>query len=395
MKKKLKICLFPAIMLPVPAVMGGAVEGLLNTIINQNEIYNFFDLTVVSIFNIEAENISKNFKHTKFIFIREKWIYKYLFFIYRIIRKITSYQINILSLNRLNYNAIKKIKKNNYDYIICEGGEYHDFYKLTKYFGIKKMIVHLHSEFESDELIGNTFSKAIAISNFIKDRWLEQSFNENMSVKILFNCIDLNLFNKVDNKSLEKLKKKYNCKNYFLYLYVGRIIPEKGVYELVKSFNMNTQMNSKLMIIGSPNFGKKVNSNYLKLIKKIVDMDNRIIWNGYIDNNKLPLYYHLADCVIMPTLCNEAAGLVAIEALAAGRNLVVTNSGGLPEYVNEYAKIISKENIENELKSIFCNEHIIIIDKSGLNKYLEQYDIPNYYQNFHKVMMEFVEEDGK
>ena len=56
-------------------------------------------------------------------------------------------------------------------------------------------------------------------------------------------------------------------------------------------------------------------------------------FTGFLQNESLPDYYRLADLVCMPTLVQEAAGLVAIEAMACGRPVLATRSGGLPEYL--------------------------------------------------------------
>ena len=38
-------------------------------------------------------------------------------------------------------------------------------------------------------------------------------------------------------------------------------------------------------------------------------------------------------CAAVPTLVEEAAGLVAVEAMACGRPVLATRSGGMPEYL--------------------------------------------------------------
>ena len=55
---------------PVPAVKGGAVEGLIDLLIEENESQKKMDITVISIYDKEAKEKSKSFIHTKFIYIR-------------------------------------------------------------------------------------------------------------------------------------------------------------------------------------------------------------------------------------------------------------------------------------------------------------------------------------
>ena len=61
----------------VPAVEGGAVENLIQILIDNNEIYKDFDITLVSSDNSEAMEKSKNYNQTNFIFIKtHDFLYK-------------------------------------------------------------------------------------------------------------------------------------------------------------------------------------------------------------------------------------------------------------------------------------------------------------------------------
>ena len=65
--------------------------------------------------------------------------------------------------------------------------------------------------------------------------------------------------------------------------------------------------------------------------------------------------YQLADISVIPSLCEDAAPLVAVEAMASGLPLIVTKSGGIPEYVSrKCALILEKDNqlIPNLQKSL-------------------------------------------
>ena len=64
-------------------------------------------------------------------------------------------------------------------------------------------------------------------------------------------------------------------------------------------------------------------------------MENQVIHVGYINNDELYKYYQIADMQAVPSMWEEAAGLVAIEGMASGLPLVVTRSGGMVEYVDE------------------------------------------------------------
>ncbi len=62
--------------LPIPAVKGGAVLTLIESIIIQNEINKKMELTVIGVHDKEAVEKSKKYKNTNFIFIKEPKICK-------------------------------------------------------------------------------------------------------------------------------------------------------------------------------------------------------------------------------------------------------------------------------------------------------------------------------
>ena len=66
-RKVRKICIVSPGVLPIPDVLGGAVERLITMIVQTNEIEHLFDITVLSCPNKQAIVFQKNFKHTEFV----------------------------------------------------------------------------------------------------------------------------------------------------------------------------------------------------------------------------------------------------------------------------------------------------------------------------------------
>jgi len=90
----------------------------------------------------------------------------------------------------------------------------------------------------------------------------------------------------------------------------------------------------KLLIVGSPFFGRTQQSPFLRKLEQQAEaLGDRVRFTGYVPNESMPSYYRLADLVCVPTLVEEAAGLVAVEAMACGRPILATRSGGMPEYL--------------------------------------------------------------
>ena len=81
---------------------------------------------------------------------------------------------------------------------------------------------------------------------------------------------------------------------------------------------------------------------------------DKVIFTGYIPHEELPKYYALADLVVLPSTCEEAAGLTVIEAMMMQRPVITTTMGGIPEYTNPECAVLL-ENDEYFVMGDNCN----------------------------------------
>lgn len=407
----MNIILFPTIGLPIPPTKGGAIEKLIEILIRKNEIEKKAHFYVVTIFDVEAFELQKKYNHTTFINIKKRKIDNVLFFIYKAIRKISKYKFSPMILNSVNYRAFMKLCDiPDIDFCICEGGYYRDFYKISKHFGRDKMILHLHSEFVPNEYIEKTFKYYIGISKFISETWESRLKDSDNKVFTLMNCIDVDKF--ISSKNSLDIRSQYKLSDKYVVIYVGRIVPMKGVLQLVNAFVSAGIPNSALLIVGAFNFGTDDTCNYEKRIKELSSENENIICTGFVDYSILSAYINASDLMVIPSLCNEGAGLVAIEGLALNKQLIVTNSGGLPEYTNfagikhinkDYfdfdwrnSDITNKmveganwstfeENLKEQIISCYQKRNelkIVSID------YAKKFDVTKYYLDFMNIIWE-------
>ncbi len=124
-------------------------------------------------------------------------------------------------------------------------------------------------------------------------------------------------------------------------LFVGRIMPIKGVLLLLDTFHelLNTFSNLKLVVVGSTAWGGTTEiDHYEAEVNSRIDEINAlypdsIIKKGYLDNSELPKLYSESTFLCMPSLCNEAFGLVAAEAMLSGTVVIGSKNGGIKEIV--------------------------------------------------------------
>lgn len=396
MKKIAIIC--PA-ELPVPSIKGGAVETLIDHFLNENEKQKkkALEIIVYSVYDVNAERESKKYKNVKFKYFRINERLKKIYFLYlRLNRKILKRQVADYFLRKV----IKDLNNEEVDKIIIEG----NFQQVIPIKRIKKdtdIYLHIHGDafFKYNKLLDKAISrcnKIITVSEYVKKNGVVNYNNNKSKFVAVKNCIDIEKFKKIYNKNDEKeIRAKYNIKDdEVIILFCGRIIKEKGVSELIKAFNKYClKTNAKMIIVGNAGFGNEVSTDYDKEIRLLAEeAKERIIFTGFIHNKKLPLIYKIADISVIPSLCNEAFGLVALEAMAAGIPIIATNTGGIPEVVNDKcARLIENDNniidsLGKELLYLINNrEKRIEMGIEGLNK-VEEFSLSNYYNNIVQVI---------
>lgn len=111
--------------------------------------------------------------------------------------------------------------------------------------------------------------------------------------------------------------------------FVGRMVHEKGVQVLIEALPIIREAYSdcKLVIVGG--------GNKDHLIRRVneLELNDRVYFTGYIDDETLIKLYSVIDVAVYPSLY-EPFGIVALEAMAARVPVVVTDVGGLREVVD-------------------------------------------------------------
>lgn len=347
MNNKPLICFDLYSQLTVPAIKGGAIESLITILIEENEKNGKLNFTVISRYDKNAKEISKKYKNTKIIYIKDNLIAqkiydKGIFLLNKLmkcvcrkeltIRYYTYYKIRrLLILNKID--AFKTI-------IFGPDEIYRSFVKKK---GLDNTIFYLHYKEHATELSDSIVYNVIGVSNYIINKYLENSKNNNISGKVLLNRVDENRFTKkLTCKEKNEFRKELGLdEKDFVVIYAGRIHREKGIHVLVDAIKQISKKNIKMIICGGVSANDEASLNYYKEIEEnIKNDDKRILVTGYIDNNELYRYYQISDIQVVPSLCEEAAGNIIIEGMLSGLPLIVTRAGGIPEYVNEKCAFI-------------------------------------------------------
>lgn len=399
-----KILLLPSLFLPIPCVKGGAVEQLITYLLEINESYENVKFIVISKFDSEAADTK--YRNTSVYYFDEQntsvhhlplfciryCLYKLFckLFCNRISKHI--FKINHEPLNMYQYFCRYIAKKEKVDSICIEGQWEVPFLHLRDIVGKENLFTHLHAVRDEQISLRRELPNSISISQYVHDNWVKDKSIVGRN-PILLNAANIDAFNIIITQEDRNVSRKLLGveQNELLLLFCGRIIPVKGIRELLDAFDLLVDMPIKLLLIGSDSFGNSSNTEFENEIMQRISSDKRIIPLGFVRNDKLPHYYSLADIQIIPTTCQEGAGMVAIEGMAAGLPLITTVSGGLVEYVNDEVAIqlpIDKNlylNIANAIKHLHQNPNKRHnMGQAGKDR-AKMFSKENYYKNFIEI----------
>ena len=210
--------------------------------------------------------------------------------------------------------------------------------------------------------------------NLVKESPLTKHFT---NVHLLPFGIDLDLFN--DKIDKEKSRKKFKISKDDIVLFFRSQEDFKGTSYIIEALN-KLETDRKITILTCSQEGN---------LKNLYNKYN-VIELGNIDTPELLTAYSACDMFLMPSI-GESFGLMAVEAMACGRPVVVFNNTALPSVTNApKVGILVKNKDSNDLmkkiKWLIENDEERI--KRGMlsRKWtLEKYDVNKYNQEVAKL----------
>ena len=410
MIKKIKTVLLIAHdALPVPDVYGGAIEFLITRLLEENENNGQLRFVVTSTYFKESKRFNyKNsriyyFENNKlsgdhygnFAFNYWKWYHRRIrltnkIFHNRITKQLFGNPRKMMDCITFQLLQITKKEKPNYAVVeLCRN--INQILPIINKIGKENVYYHIHNHMLQDMRIRSIIPNSISISEFVKKEWAVNAsiIGDN---RVLYNCADLMFFNNIRVLQKIKLKKRLKiCNDEVVILFCGRFIPGKGVKQLLDAMGILQDKKIKLLLIGSEKFANGNISSFSKQIVERAKAMENVIYLGYIPNDKLPQYYSISDIQVIPSIWQEGAGIVAIEGMAMGLPLIITDSGGMVEYVNDECAV--KVPISENLNENLANEILRLSNDDMLRKKMgfagkmraKKFSSKNYYQNFVKI----------
>lgn len=346
----MRIAVFNDYQLPLPAVKGGSVADLINFILDQNEIDQKLDIDVYSCWNEAAEVVASQYKHTHYIYSKDAQKVRFKTNLKFVLKNKFRIPFNLSSIP-MPASAKRYFWNQKYDVVYISGyvrGAL-PIIEIAKQNGAK-VIVHHHTvtDYLNDPTIKGAevieqSDAVMFVSEFAANYARVGTPEQNQKLRVFGNAIDTEKFAFADRTAVrEEIRSKYGIeKDDIVVLFVGRMVENKGAFELIRAINsLEAQKRVKLLVVGGATYNSTKMSPYVKKCLNEAKNNPNVIFAGYVDYKNMPKYYVAADISTLISRYNEACGLVGIESMAAGLPVITTDRGGIGEYVSEECKIV-------------------------------------------------------
>ena len=120
------------------------------------------------------------------------------------------------------------------------------------------------------------------------------------------------------------------------FLFLGRLVPEKGIRWLLDA-TAQTEVPLHIDVAGDGPLWDDLQNK-----KTSYGLDDRVTVHGWCEHDTVADLMAQARAVVVPSIWHEPAGLVTLEAAAAGRAVIASRVGGMPEYAHpSFARLVA------------------------------------------------------
>lgn len=162
-------------------------------------------------------------------------------------------------------------------------------------------------------------------------------------------------------------------------MFLGRLVPEKGIRYLIEAFQ-DVQTDKKLVIAG----GSSDTDEFANELKGLAKGDDRILFTGFVQGQELEELYSNAYVYTLPSDL-EGMPLSLLESMSYGNCCIVSDISECTEVVEDKAIIFKKSDVSDLKIKIqeACNQSELV---QGLKKQATNFICSKY--NWDKIVQE-------
>ncbi len=217
----------------------------------------------------------------------------------------------------------------------------------------------------------------------VMKEWHENFGFDKNRIVIMPDFIDLEPFFKKPSLECASLKNKINI------IYVGRLVPEKGVDTLLIAIKeLKDKYDILVRIVGG---GRA--ENQLKELSKKYGLEKNVIFYSWSDRETLNNLYHCSDIFIHPARWAEPFGVTIAEAMAAGLPVIAPKVSGSSWAAGEAGLTFENGNykdLKDRIESLINNEDLRKKLAAKAHDRAREFDYRKFVDKLEKILQNLI-----
>lgn len=190
----------------------------------------------------------------------------------------------------------------------------------------------------------------IVLSDGVQD-YFDQAYKR--ETKMIPNGVD-----RPPHRSADAIKARWGLDKDNYLLFLGRIVPEKGLRNLIQAFR-EVQSNKRLVIAG----GASDTDVFFQELRELAAGDDRILFTGFVQGRMLEELYSNAYLYVLPSDL-EGMPLSLLEAMSYGNCCVVSDISECTEVVEDHAIVCRRGDVRALAKALqACCDNIELVTR--------------------------------
>lgn len=209
----------------------------------------------------------------------------------------------------------------------------------------------------AENYVLNKADEVVALSNFTKKKLIHLHNISIERIQVVPGGVDLNKFFPAIDKI--KIRKQLNIVQDKVILFTVRnLVQRMGLDNLIVAFQkMAKDAEGIQLVVG----GTGPLEDGLIALTRNLGIEHKVHFVGFIPEDRLPLYYQMADLFVLPTKELEGFGLVTLEAMASGLPVIGTPIGGTREILGNFnAEFLFDDNQPDSIAKLALEKYLII-----------------------------------